>query len=406
MSILFKSLVLILLVFSWGCSQSEISSKKSANHLEQTFSEISTIKDESIRKVQVDTLWNQLIAEQNIPFTHDTTVIFLYRGNANSVKWHGDFNSWSGDSDFPNVGTQINGTDIWMLKAHFPSNARIDYKIEIDNEWMLDPINPNYQWSGFGPNSELRMPAYKAEPLINRIPEAEQGTYSDNKRIKSSALNYTLQYRVYTPPNYSNLKDLPVLYVLDGHEYANDQLGATITVLDNLIHLNKIKPIIAVFIDPRDPNNLDINRRTQEFATSQDYNNFFVNELIPQINSTYKTSKRKQDIGLLGTSLGGLNTTYLGFKNPSLIGNLAIQAPAFWYKEKQIFDLVRQTNSASFNVFMSVGTIGDNIIDARQMNQEFKRLKLNTNYIEVNEGHSWGAWSAQIDDILLQFYSK
>lgn len=406
MAIQFKNFILLFVICTWGCNQSTDIANSSIAEIEQKLTELSTIDDSDSRKAEADTLWNQLVSQDKIPFTYDTTVIFLYRGEANKVQWHGDFNSWSGDKKFPNNGTRISGTDIWKLKTHFPPDARLDYKIAVDDEWMIDPINPHYQWSGFGPNSELRMPKYKPEPLQKRIPEATEGILSKNDIIKSSSLGYSVQYRVYTPPNYQNLRNLPVLYVLDGHEYADEKLGATITVLDNLIHLKKIRPIVAVFIDPRDPTDLDTNRRTEEFATNENYNAFFVQELIPQINTLYNVSTKKKDVALLGTSLGGLNTTYLGFKNPKVFGNLAIQAPAFWYKEHEIFDLVRNTKTADFNIYMSVGTIGDNILDARQMKKEFEKLKIKPNYIEVNEGHSWGAWSAQIDDILIQFFPK
>jgi enterochelin esterase-like enzyme len=67
---------------------------------------------------------------------------------------------------------------------------------------------------------------------------------------------------------------------------------------------------------------------------------------------------------------------------------------------------VRNTKEADFEIFMSVGTINDNIPDTRLMKQEFERLDLDINYMEVNEGHSWGAWSAQMDDILIQFFKK
>ena len=92
--------------------------------------------------------------------------------------------------------------------------------------------------------------------------------------------------------------------------------------------------------------------------------------------------------------------------NPEVFGKLAIQAPAYWYKEKEIFELVRNTEKAEFDIFMSVGTINDNIPDTRLMKQEFERLDLDMKYTEVNEGHSWGAWSAQMDNILIQFFKK
>ncbi len=388
-----------------GCSCPS-SDQLSVTDLEESLAEISTIQDAKIRTAQADSLWSKLTSEHRIPFVQDTIALFLYRGEAENVSWNGDFNSWSGDKSYPNKGNRVEGTNIWMLKTTFPADARVDYKVTIDGNWIVDPANPNVQWSGFGPNSELQMPKWKPESLEKRIPEAKQGNLSDYSIIKSSSLGYDVQYQVYTPVNYENLDELPVIYILDGQEYSDDRLGKAIIMLDNLIHLNKIDPVVAVFIDPRNPENPDENRRMQEFGTDEDYNNFFINELIPEIKASYKISDERDKTALLGTSLGGLNTTYLGFTNPDVFGNLAIQAPAYWYREKEIYGLVQNTTSADFNIFMSVGTINDNLPDTRRMKKEFDRLDLDMNYMEVNEGHSWGAWSAQMDDILIQFFGK
>jgi enterochelin esterase family protein len=194
------------------------------------------------------------------------------------------------------------------------------------------------------------MPEWKPEPLTKRIPEAQKGTLNDYSLIRSSHLGYDIQYQVYTPVGYEAYENLPVIYILDGQEYSDDKLGASVIMLDNLIHLKKIKPVVAVFIDPRDPEDPDSNRRGEEFGTNEDYNDFFTKELMPKVESDYKISTKKKDTALLGTSLGGLNTTYLGFKNPETFGNLAIQAPAYWYKEKEIFGLVRNTKEADFEM--------------------------------------------------------
>jgi enterochelin esterase-like enzyme len=401
-----QKLILLIIALCFACSNKTEVSDISLTELEDRLEAISFIENESERKAETDSLWSKLVKDDQIPFKQDSIAIFLFKGEADQVSWNGDFNSWSGDKSFENEGSKVEGTNIWMLKTTFLPDARIDYKVTIDESWILDPVNPHYQWSGFGPNSELRMPEWKPEPLTKRIPEAQKGTLNDYSLIRSSHLGYDIQYQVYTPVGYEAYENLPVIYILDGQEYSDETLGASVIMLDNLIHLKKIKPVVAVFIDPRDPEDPDSNRRGEEFGTNEDYNDFFTKELMPKVESDYKISTKKKDTALLGTSLGGLNTTYLGFKNPETFGNLAIQAPAYWYKEKEIFGLVRNTKEADFEIFMSVGTINDNIPDTRLMKQEFERLDLDINYMEVNEGHSWGAWSAQMDDILIQFFKK
>lgn len=367
---------------------------------------ISLISDEAeAREAGLD-LWNQLIENQQIPFTQDSTVIFLHRGEAESVSWNGDFNSWGSNELIKFEGKEAGNSNIWFYKHKFPADARLDYKITINgSDWILDPANPYRQWSGFGPNSELRMPDWNEEPLTIQNQDIEKGILWEQTVIQSENLNYPVSYRVYIPYGYENFDDLNVIYTTDGQEYADDNLGSMITVLDNLHHQGKIEPTIAVFVSPLDPENEDFNRRMDELGNNQDYISFFIGELIPKVESDYKISGTRSDRAILGTSLGGLNATYFAFTRPDIFQNVAIQAPAFWYRE-EIYEIVKASNFNDPNIYMSVGTIGDNTLDARIMKNIFEEKGLEFTYLEVNEGHSWGAWRTQLDDILIQFFAN
>ncbi len=403
-----KYSVIILSIFLLlSCAKKEkMEPSHTIENIVSGFQKASLVLDPEERQEKIDAIWDSLTINNLIPVTEDSTALFLYRGEAESVRWNGDFNGWSGNKTVDTEGEKIPGTDIWMLEKNFPSDARLDYKITIDDEnWILDPVNPHQQWSGFGPNSELRMPDWKEEPLKTTTEEASKGTMSSTKSIASKNLSYKVQYRVYTPAGYDKFKELPVLYTTDGQEYSDEKLGTAPIVLDNLIHLQRIEPIIAVFVEPLNPENTDENRRMDEMGMSEEYLSFFVDELIPKIESEYKVKATKENRVILGTSLGGLNAAYFAFSRPDIFDGAAIQAPAFWYREG-IYDLIRNAKEYPSNIYMSVGTIGDNTLDARLMKKLFEDKKLDFSYLEVNEGHSWGAWSAQMDDILIQFFEN
>ena len=80
------------------------------------------------------------------------------------------------------------------------------------------------------------MPEWNPEPLLERIPEAQEGSLTENILVKSTHLGYYVQYQVYTPVGYESLENLPVIYILDGQEYSDNKLGGTVVMLDNLIH--------------------------------------------------------------------------------------------------------------------------------------------------------------------------
>jgi len=95
------------------------------------------------------------------------------------------------------------------------------------------------------------------------------GTLSENIRIKSDVLGYDLQYRVYVPDDINTNDKLPTLYITDGQSYAKE--GRMIKALNKSIAAGKIKPVIAIFVDARDPDNLKINRRNEQFFCKKDY---------------------------------------------------------------------------------------------------------------------------------------
>jgi enterochelin esterase-like enzyme len=377
---------------------------ESFSEFNQTLEEVASIEEESLRTEKLNALWDSLKTNKQIPFVHGDSAAFLYRGDAEIVKWAGDFNGWN-----PNYegfsGEKVGLSNIWMVKAKFPLDARLDYKIVRNTTWILDTSNPNIQYSGFGPNSELRMPdwVFPSETILDD--GANRGTLTSTITIisKPENLGYIINYKVYIPFGYNGFDNLPVVYVTDGHEYSDDRLGAMLIVMDNLIHQGNIKPIIAVFIDPREPGNTSNNRRMSEYRANIKFANFVADELVPHVDANYKTDPRPVSRAILGTSLGGWNSAYFGHQKSETFGLIAIHSPAF---DEKIIEAYASTEKLPLKIFMSTGTIFDTQVRARQMKEILEEKQYPHHYIEVNEGHSWGNWRALIDEPLRYFFPK
>ncbi len=364
---------------------------------------LANISNSQTRDSSITNFWNSLRAEERIPFVLGDSVVFLYKGNASRVSWAGDFNGWN-----PGVnayqGKKVGLSNIWLCLAGFPRDARLDYKIVLNgSNWILDPENPHQQWSGFGPNSELRMPDWVYPEETVKRHWIQHGDFSQNQNIYSVQLGYSVNYRVYVPAGYDSLSNLPVIYVTDGHEYADDRLGSMIIVLDNLIADGKIQPILAVFIDPRNPGNQSQNRRASEYTMNEKFASFVTDELVPAIDSNYKTNSNADARAILGTSLGGINSAYFGAIRNDKFRLIAIQSPAFKYKP-QIYSLYQNSAKMPLKIFMSTGVIYDTEEAARQMKSILESKGYSLKYIEVNEGHSWGNWRALLDEMLIYFF--
>jgi len=357
-----------------------------------------------LRQQLLNALWESLRATHHIPLAFADEATFLYNGDAERVQWNGDFNRWGGQSNPPSQGKRIGKSDIWMLERNFPSDARLDYKIVLNGKhWMLDPANPFVCVSGYGASSELRMPMFFYPPALSRRADVKPGTMSETFTIQSRHLGYAINFSVYTPSGSEHRSNLPVIYATDGHEYASDEMGGVAVALDNLIHDKHIKPVLAVFIDPRNPANPDDNRRMEQYACNPKFLKFVTEELVPLIDATYRTAPTPDARLILGTSMGGLCAAYFAAKASNVFHLVAIQSPAFWNKP-EIFQLIEHAPLVPMRFYMSVGLIYDLHANARRMRDLLELRGYELFYREFNQSHSWGNWRGQMEELLRYFW--
>ncbi len=242
--------------------------------------------------------------------------------------------------------------------------------------------------------------ANNIEKIPKEIERLKTGL-SNNIRISSEYLNYDLQYRVYLPKRDSSLTPMPVIYLTDGQGYINN--GGLVDILDELIDSNQIEPVIAVFIDPRDPDDTSINRRNEQFFCNQKYINFVNLELIHKIDNTYNTAVSANKRLMWGLSFGGLNAACFGLLSHHTFRNLAIQSPAL-HPIPNLKSIYKKNPPPPLKVFLSTGTIND----GEKVTRRFKAILRSTGhqvkYKSTKQGHNWRNWAPMLDNILLYFY--
>lgn len=363
------------------------------NQFQQFISYVNSLSQPTLKQAAVDS-FIVYARTQGIPFITGDSANFIYRGNVSSVSVAGDFNGWTPDWNMIN----LSGTNFWYYSASFESDARLDYKfVRNGNDWILDPENPHQISGGFGPNSELAMPDYIQPWEINYRSNIAHGTLV-SKTIYSVNLAAYYQLKIYLPPDYDSTssKRYPTVYFQDGFEYLS--LGSAANVLDNLIDSNKINPVIAVFVKP--------NNRNEEYAGTKrvQYRLFFVNELVPFIDSLFKTIALPDKRLVLGDSFGGNISALISYNHPEVFGYCGLHSGAFWPNNYEAYNLI--VNGPVKNIkWCSVwgtyeGSLPDNM-------RNFRNFLLQHNYYltweERHEGHSWGLWRATTDNILTFF---
>ena len=362
-----------------------------------TRGEFDSLMKSAIASGEVDSFWEAVVATGQMPLIFgDSIAVFLYRGHAENVEYRGDFST-----SYLSQG----GTDLWAFMKQFEPDARLDYKILLNSsEWIVDPLNPLTETGGLGTSSVVRMPKYAVPEFNIPIDAIAHGTLSENITISSQFLGYDVNYRVYTPTGYEILTSLPVIYVTDGQDFANPGMGAMVNALDGMIADGRIKPVIAVFIDQRDPLTGN-NRREDELASKSlticPFCDFVALDLVPAIDASYKTGQSPDARALLGFSLGGSFTAHMGLAYADVFHQIAILSP--YISGKWILDTYQEMDRLPLMVFLSHGTYDE--LDASIRLRDILQAKGYTLlYVETHEGHSYGTVRGVLGDMLIYFF--
>jgi enterochelin esterase family protein len=280
----------------------------------------------------------------------------------------------------------------------FEPNARLDYKFVLNGStWILDPLNPRTCAGGFGPNSELAMPAYIQPWEIGYNASIPHGALQNLSKY-SAYLQQTYQIKVYLPPGYnpSGAKRYPTAYFHDGSEYIS--LGYANNIFDNLLDSQKIVPLIGVFVTP--------NNRNNEYAGSlrEAYRKFFALEVVPMIDSLYLTVRSPESRLIVGTSYGANISALISYYHSNIFGKVGLHSAAFAPNNYEALNLFMQSPKLPLELDAVWGTYEEVYQYMRPFRDSMYAKGYRFDWLELPEGHSWGLWRATLDRFLLFFF--
>jgi enterochelin esterase-like enzyme len=194
---------------------------------------------------------------------------------------------------------------------------------------------------------------------------------------------------------------MPVLFVTDGPGYITR--GRMNKVSDRLLKKSKIEPAIIVFVDARNPDNLQENRRNEQFFCNREYLSFYKNELIPVIEKAYPVASNREARSVLGVSFGGLNAACFGLLGTDIFSGIAMHSPAN-HPVPSLLPAYESVDKLPLKVFLSTGVPNDNTKANRAFKNLLKKKGYELKYVETNKGHNWENWKPLVDDVLLYFY--
>ena len=130
----------------------------------------------------------QELEAQSFPVVGDGWVLFAFRGAADEVALH----HWIYGLPSSQPLEPLEGTDLWTLRLDLPRRSRIEYKFDVvsegNNNWIMDPLNPNVAMDPFGANSVCGAYGYERPGWTLPDTEARPGALEEIS-LESRALN-------------------------------------------------------------------------------------------------------------------------------------------------------------------------------------------------------------------------
>ncbi|NDV60083.1 esterase family protein [Bacteroides sp. 519] len=152
---------------------------------------------------------------------------------------------------------------------------------------------------------------------------AQGGQVFETRTVKSNILKMERKYSIYLPPGYDTSdQSYPVLYLLHG---AGDdhtgwvQFGQVQQIADKAIEEGKAARMIVVMPDA----NTGVRGYFNAIDGKFDYEDFFFNELIPHVESTYRVRTDRRYRAIAGLSMGGGGTIFYSLHQPDMFAAAA-----------------------------------------------------------------------------------
>jgi predicted alpha/beta superfamily hydrolase len=261
-----------------------------------------------------------------------------------------------------------------------------------------------------------------------------KGQIIEHSQFYSPQLGNRRTILVYLPPEYftSPMKQFPVIYLQDGNnvfDTGTSFAGVAWNVeyaIEELTEEGLMRPCIAVGI-------YNTMGRMSEYTPSwssrfeggeaDKYGRFLIDSIKPFIDRNYRTLPDAENTAIMGSSLGGLVSMWLGWTYPDVFSKVGAISTSIWWDKRSIIDEIKDTQReerrGKLQIWLDVGTyeggptgvaaVSSMVRDSRDLRELLIdrgfTLHRDLEYFEdVGSGHNEGAWRDRVDGPLTFFF--
>ena len=320
----------------------------------------------------------------------DGTVTFLYKNDsARSVMV---------DVQFAGRHEMKRGTDgTWTATLGPAAPDMYPYCFIVDGVSVMDPENPQYFPNEGFKNSLLEIPA-KEGSLPHDITNVPHGRL-EYIHYYSKSLGGTNQAVVYMPPSYmeNQQKRFPVFYLISGTTDTEEvyyKVGRVNYILDNLLAANQAQEMIVV-LPYGNPQKLlpaaSVPALPQTKFGGDPFSRDLIEDLMPYIESNYRTKADRDHRAIGGFSRGGNQALFNGLSNLDKFSYLRSYSSFTSTDIAGVYDNAAETNKKIHLFWLGVGTDDFLYGNARDY-MEFldkKGIRSVKEFTSDKFGHTW-----------------
>lgn len=177
--------------------------------------------------------------------------------------------------------------------------------------------------------------------------------------IKAPQLDTIKKIYVYLPLEYgTSSKKYPVIYMHDAQNLFDAKTSyAGEWKIDETLDSLKAN-VIIIGIEHGNQKRLDelTPYKNEKYGGGKAdlYLDFIVSDLKPYVDKTYRTKPNKNNTAIMGSSLGGLVSFYVGLKYPKVFGKVGCFSPSFWFSD-EIYKLMENTKKINTKIYFMCG---------------------------------------------------
>ena len=345
------------------------------------------------------------------PIVEGDLVHFVYRGEGEDLAVAGDLSGARQERPMQ----RVDGTNLFYYSAKLEKDARLNYIFIRDFEEITDPRNPRTVTQDifgrememtFAPGSGIKMswfamPDWKPSAFLEPLPAERRGRIEAHT-IAVEGLPAPMGLKVYLPQGYDQSEDrYPVVYFFaDG---AGRERGQLIEALDGLIAAERIRPLIAAFVE--------IPGQLPPDALA----GLFRDKAVGTIDEAYRTIAEPEARATYGTGFGGYFAFLSALYNPGLVTKVGSSSMfMFTSMEAGLFGGMKSPDEAPLQIHLSWGRYDfrnpheawDMRDVARKVEAALREHGYEPQTQEFVDGTGWESWKHRTDDVLEAFFPK